>query len=132
MPSSRRSPRTLHESRARPRIAPPHLQRPRCRSLMGLRIIGTGSYVPDSWLPTTTCTPGSGSIPMDRQADRILERPDTPCPTRPPAICASKPPSGASPARRIDPKDIDLIVLGTFTPDMSFPSTACLVQDRMG
>jgi 3-oxoacyl-[acyl-carrier-protein] synthase-3 len=28
--------------------------------------------------------------------------------------------------------DADLLVLGTFTPDMSFPSTACLVQDRLG
>jgi 3-oxoacyl-[acyl-carrier-protein] synthase-3 len=31
----------------------------------------------------------------------------------------------------VDPKDIDLIVLATFTPDMSFPSTACLLQDRL-
>jgi len=30
------------------------------------------------------------------------------------------------------PKDVDLLVLGTFTPDMSFPSTACIVQDRLG
>jgi 3-oxoacyl-[acyl-carrier-protein] synthase-3 len=29
-------------------------------------------------------------------------------------------------------KDADLLVLGTFTPDMTFPSTACLVQDRLG
>src|SRR5947209_2913241 len=32
---------------------------------------------------------------------------------------------------RIDPHDIDLVVLATFTPDMAFPSTACLVQDRL-
>jgi 3-oxoacyl-[acyl-carrier-protein] synthase-3 len=31
----------------------------------------------------------------------------------------------------VRPQDIDLLVLGTFTPDMSFPSTACLVQDRL-
>jgi 3-oxoacyl-[acyl-carrier-protein] synthase-3 len=30
------------------------------------------------------------------------------------------------------PQDIDLVVVGTFTPDMSFPSTACLVQDKLG
>ena len=30
-----------------------------------------------------------------------------------------------------DPSEVDLLVVGTFTPDMSFPSTACLVQDRM-
>src|SRR5262249_3733109 len=31
----------------------------------------------------------------------------------------------------VDPKDIDLIALATFTPDMAFPSTACLLQDRL-
>ncbi len=28
--------------------------------------------------------------------------------------------------------DLDLIVLGTTTPDIIFPSTACLIQDRLG
>jgi 3-oxoacyl-[acyl-carrier-protein] synthase-3 len=31
----------------------------------------------------------------------------------------------------VRPQDVDLVVLATFTPDMSFPSTACLVQDRL-
>jgi 3-oxoacyl-[acyl-carrier-protein] synthase-3 len=31
-----------------------------------------------------------------------------------------------------DPADIDLIVLASVTPDMFFPATACLVQDRIG
>jgi 3-oxoacyl-[acyl-carrier-protein] synthase III len=30
------------------------------------------------------------------------------------------------------PEDIDLIVLASVTPDMFFPATACLVQDRLG
>lgn len=33
---------------------------------------------------------------------------------------------------RTDPADIDLIVLASVTPDMMFPATACLVQDRIG
>ena len=33
---------------------------------------------------------------------------------------------------RLTPDDIDFIVVGTTTPDMLFPSTACLVQDRLG
>jgi len=33
---------------------------------------------------------------------------------------------------KTDPADIDLIVLASVTPDMMFPSTACLVQDRIG
>jgi 3-oxoacyl-[acyl-carrier-protein] synthase-3 len=28
--------------------------------------------------------------------------------------------------------EIDLIVVGTITPDMSFPATACLLQDKLG
>ncbi len=32
----------------------------------------------------------------------------------------------------VDPLDIDLIVLGTVTPDMPMPSTACLVQHKLG
>jgi 3-oxoacyl-[acyl-carrier-protein] synthase-3 len=34
--------------------------------------------------------------------------------------------------RGIGPDDIDLIIVGTVTPDMMFPSTACLVQDKLG
>jgi 3-oxoacyl-[acyl-carrier-protein] synthase-3 len=34
--------------------------------------------------------------------------------------------------KNIDPAEIELIVLASVTPDMFFPSTACLVQDRIG
>ncbi len=33
---------------------------------------------------------------------------------------------------KIDPLEIDLIILGTVTPDMLFPATACMVQHRLG
>ena len=33
---------------------------------------------------------------------------------------------------KTDPAEIELIVLATVTPDMFFPATACLVQDRIG
>ena len=32
----------------------------------------------------------------------------------------------------LTPDDIDLIIVGTVTPDMLFPSTACLVQQKIG
>ena len=35
-------------------------------------------------------------------------------------------------AAGVDAKDIDLIVVGTTTPDLIFPSTACLLQHRLG
>jgi 3-oxoacyl-[acyl-carrier-protein] synthase-3 len=34
--------------------------------------------------------------------------------------------------RRIDATEIDLIIVATVTPDMFFPSTACLVQHKIG
>lgn len=33
---------------------------------------------------------------------------------------------------KTDPADVDLIVLASVTPDMFFPASACLVQDRIG
>jgi len=32
----------------------------------------------------------------------------------------------------ISPKEIDLVIVGTVTPEMVFPSTACLVQSQLG
>jgi 3-oxoacyl-[acyl-carrier-protein] synthase-3 len=34
--------------------------------------------------------------------------------------------------RGMEPSQIEVIVLGTVTPDMFFPSTACVVQDKLG
>ena len=34
--------------------------------------------------------------------------------------------------RGIDPAEIDLIIVATVTPDMFFPSSACLVQNKIG
>ncbi len=32
---------------------------------------------------------------------------------------------------RIKPDEVDLIICSTYTPDMSFPSTACIIQDKL-
>ena len=34
--------------------------------------------------------------------------------------------------RGLAPSDVDAIIVGTVTPDMFFPSTACLVQHKLG
>jgi 3-oxoacyl-[acyl-carrier-protein] synthase III len=34
--------------------------------------------------------------------------------------------------KNIDPAEIELIIIASVTPDMFFPATACLVQDRIG
>lgn len=33
---------------------------------------------------------------------------------------------------KISPMDIDMVILATACPDMAFPSTACIVQDKLG
>src|ERR1700747_2003567 len=35
-------------------------------------------------------------------------------------------------AKGVPAEEIEMIVLATVTPDMLFPSTACLIQDRLG
>jgi 3-oxoacyl-[acyl-carrier-protein] synthase-3 len=35
-------------------------------------------------------------------------------------------------AAQVAPKDIELIIVGTVTPDRLFPSTACILQQRLG
>src|SRR5688500_4545304 len=35
-------------------------------------------------------------------------------------------------AKGLGPEDIDLLIVATVTPDMLFPATACLIQDRLG
>ncbi|MBI3940241.1 MAG: 3-oxoacyl-ACP synthase, partial [Acidobacteria bacterium] len=35
-------------------------------------------------------------------------------------------------ARQIGADEIDLIIVATVTPDMFFPSTACILQDKIG
>lgn len=34
--------------------------------------------------------------------------------------------------KKIDPEEIDMIVVATVTPDMVFPNTACLIQESIG
>ncbi len=109
----------------------PPLPRPRCRSLMGVRVLGTGSYVPDGvvtnehlyqrfgfdsdWIVKRTgIHERRHALPHQATSDLCHEAS---------LRCLAN--SG------VRPQDIDLVVLATFTPDMSFPSTACLLQDRL-
>lgn len=95
------------------------------------RIIGTGSYVPmkvvtnqdlekmvetsDEWISTRT---------------GIRER--RVCVTDTTSSMASKAAKQALKASGVSPKDIDLIVVGTVTAEMAFPSVACFVQSELG
>src|ERR1700757_637061 len=109
----------------------PPLPRPRCRSLTGVRILGTGSYVPDAVITNDHLHQRLG-FDSDWIVKRtgILERRHALPHQATSDLCYEA-------ARRclaqadVKPGDIDCLVLATFTPDMSFPSTACLVQDQL-
>ncbi|TAK41999.1 MAG: ketoacyl-ACP synthase III, partial [Betaproteobacteria bacterium] len=96
------------------------------------RIIGTGSYLPprvvrneefaqrldtsDAWIRERT------GIVERRIAEASQSSSDL-------ALEASR---AALAAARLQPSDIDLIIVATSTPDFIFPSTACLLQAKLG
>src|SRR5262245_27012594 len=110
------------------RSSPP---RPRCRSLMGVRVLGTGSYVPDA-VVTNDHLHARFGFDSDWIVKRtgILERRHA-LPHQATSDLCHEAAVRCLENACVDAKDIDLVVLATFTPDMSFPSTACLLQDRL-
>jgi 3-oxoacyl-[acyl-carrier-protein] synthase-3 len=109
----------------------PPLPRPRCRSLTGVRILGTGSYVPDAVITNEHLHArlGHDSNWIVKRTG-ILERRHA-LPHQATSDLCYEAARRCIDASGADLKDIDLLVLATFTPDMAFPSTACLVQDRL-
>ncbi|CRI67370.1 3-oxoacyl-(acyl-carrier-protein) synthase 3 (3-oxoacyl-(acyl-carrier-protein) synthase III) (Beta-ketoacyl-ACP synthase III) (KAS III) (EcFabH) [Thiocapsa sp. KS1] len=96
------------------------------------RILGTGSY-----LPARTVTNADLEAIVDTTATWIFERTgiekrhvvsegETCCDL---AEAAAR---RALDAAGLQPSDIDLIIVATTTPDQFFPSTACLLQQRLG
>ena len=95
-------------------------------------ILGVGSYLPeknvdnielskkvdtsDEWITSRTGI----------KARRIAEKKQTTSDLALEAARAALSDAGVS------PEDIDLVVVATITPDMAFPSTACLLQDKLG
>lgn len=107
------------------------LQRKTC-SLMGVQIVGTGSYVPENVVTNAELKETRGFDPAwIEQRSGILERRHSPAEMATSDLCAE---AGARAMRAagLTPDKIDLLVVGTFTPDHFCPSTACLVQHRLG
>ncbi|WP_145260962.1 beta-ketoacyl-ACP synthase III [Planctomycetes bacterium Pan216] len=104
----------------------------RTTSLTGFQIIGTGSYVPDQVVTNEELEQRLGfDSDWIVQRTGIRERRHAPEGIATSDLCyeASR---RCIESAGVDPGDIDLLVVGTFTPDMSFPSTGCLLQDRLG
>lgn len=105
---------------------------PKCRSLTGIRVVGTGKYVPDMVVGNDHLHARLG-FDSDWIVKRtgILERRHA-APHQATSDLCVEAANDLFAKTGLGIKDCDLLVLGTFTPDMSFPSTACLVQDRLG
>ena len=96
------------------------------------RIIGTGSY-----LPKKVVTNHDLEKVLDTDDQWIRERTGI-CERRissdeePTTVLAEYACRKALEAAEVDPGEIDLLIMGTTTPDLIFPSTACLIQKKLG
>jgi 3-oxoacyl-[acyl-carrier-protein] synthase-3 len=99
---------------------------------MGVRVVGTGKYVPDMIVGNDHLHARLG-FDSDWIVKRtgILERRHA-APNQATSDLCVEACNDLFAKTGKTAKDCDLLVLGTFTPDMSFPSTACIVQDRIG
>ena len=105
---------------------------PRTNRLTGVRIVGTGSHVPGRVVTNESLEAEYGFEPgwIERRSG-IRERRHATADTATSDLAAAAA-RKAIEAAGVDPAEVDLVVVGTFTPDQGCPSTACLVQDRLG
>jgi len=97
----------------------------------GFRVVGVGAYAPDE-VVTNAALARLGCDPqwiLERSGIRERRHAPADMATSDLAIGASR-----NLLRRtgLTGSQIDLLVLGTFTPDNSIPSTACIVQEALG
>lgn len=101
------------------------------------RITGTGSYLPPRRLTNADLVAELGQRGIETSDEWIVER--TGIRARhfaAPNVASSD--LGVEAARNalqaagLQPTDIDLIIVATSTPDMVFPSTACILQNKLG
>jgi 3-oxoacyl-[acyl-carrier-protein] synthase-3 len=96
------------------------------------RVIGTGGYLPEEIL-----TNDQISQTVDTSDSWIYERTGIKSrriagPNETASSMAEIAARQAIEAAQIDPAEIDLIVVATGTPDRVYPSTGCLLQQRLG
>jgi 3-oxoacyl-[acyl-carrier-protein] synthase-3 len=104
---------------------------PPARTLLGVRMLGTGSYLPELVVSNHDLRESHGFDP-DWIVNRtgIHERRFAMPHQATSDLCVHAA-SRCLKACGREPADVDLLVVATFTPDMAFPSTANLVQDRL-
>lgn len=108
----------------------PHVN-PRTLRLTGVRILGTGSCLPERVITNEDLRESHGFDPewiVNRTG--IHERRFVADHQATSDLCAAAA-RRALKAAECELADVDLLIVGTMTPDMCFPSTGCLVQDRL-
>jgi 3-oxoacyl-[acyl-carrier-protein] synthase III len=101
------------------------------------RIAGTGSVLPPGKVSNAELAARLAEGGIETSDEWIVERtgirfrhfaePDVTC-----SDLAAEAARRALAAADCDPKAIDLIIVATSTPDMVFPSAACIVQEKLG
>ncbi len=98
---------------------------------MGVQVIGVGAYAPDNVVSNDDLESLGCDPEWIVQRTGIVERRHAP-----PEIATSDMAAAAAEEciedAGVDPADVDLVLLGTFTPDQLLPSSACFVQERLG
>jgi len=98
---------------------------------MGVRVVASGSYVPDAVVNNEHLRQRLGcDSEWIIKRTGILERRHA-LPHQATSDLCHLAAERCLTKADVNPKDIDLLLVGTFTPDMTFPSVACLVQDRL-
>ncbi len=101
------------------------------------RITGTGSYLPPRRLTNADLVAELATQGVESSDDWIVERTgirarhfaDADMASSDLALQAAR---QALQAAGVQAEDIDLIIVATSTPDMVFPSTACILQGKLG
>ncbi len=96
------------------------------------RITGTGSYLPDNVVTNKDLEKMVDTSDQWIRERTGIERRHIAVEGQNTVDLAEQPSRNAIEAAGINPNDIDLIVFATSTPDKIFPSSACILQARLG
>jgi len=101
------------------------------------RVIGTGSYLPPDRVTNQALAERLAANGIETSDEWIFARTGIrarhfAAPDVATSDLAKIAADRAIEAAGIDPQDIDLIIVATSTPDYVFPSTACLLQNKLG
>jgi 3-oxoacyl-[acyl-carrier-protein] synthase III len=107
------------------------------QSTLFSRVLGTGSYLPPERVTNQELTERLAAKGVETSDEWIVARTGiharhfaaSDVTTSDLALAASQ---RAIEAADVDPQSIDLIIVATSTPDYVFPSTACLLQNKLG